>query len=482
MQDVMLLPAAERQELWRRLVEAVESCLRGAGEARVTPEMPQASAAELRALLAAWDFTAPVEPRAALDFAVDGLRRLQVQTNSPRYFGLFNPAPTSMGIAADTLVAAFNPQLATWNHSPFAVEVEQHLVRAFAARLGYDPARAEGCLTSGGAEANHTALAVALQRAFPEVGRRGLLALRSQPLIYVSSQAHHSIVKAARLVGLGTDAVREVAVDAGLRMRPSDLEAHIADDRADGHAPFLVVATAGSTTAGIIDPLAALAAVTEREGLWLHVDAAWGGAAALLPELRPALAGIERASSITFDAHKWLSVPMAAGLFLTRHAGILERTFRVAASYMPATPGQPAAADPYANTMQWSRRFIGLKLFLSLAVAGWRGYEEVLRHQVAMGQLLRQRLDASGWQVINDTPLPLVCFTRRAGATAARLEAVAAAVTASGEAWLNSVPLGSGTALRACITSYRTAPADIDSLIDTLDRAWESCQTHTNTP
>jgi aromatic-L-amino-acid decarboxylase len=476
MQDVLLLPAAERQELWRRLIEAVESCLRGAGEARVTPEMPQASAAELRALLAPWDFSVPAAPRTALDFAVDGLSRLQVQTNSPRYFGLFNPAPTSMGIAADTLVAAFNPQLATWNHSPFAVEVEQHLVRAFAARLGYDPAKAEGCLTSGGAEANHTALAAALQRAFPEVGRRGLLALRSQPLIYVTSQVHHSVVKAARLAGLGTDAVREVAVDSGLRMRPNDLAARIAGDRADGLAPFLVVATAGSTTAGIIDPLADLAAVAEREGLWLHVDAAWGGAAALVPELRPALAGIERAASITFDAHKWLSVPMAAGLFLTRHPGVLERTFRVAASYMPATAGQPAVADPYAHTMQWSRRFIGLKLFLSLAVAGWQGYEEVLRQQVAMGRLLRQGLAAAGWQVVNDTPLPLVCFTRRGGAAPALLEAVAAAVTGAGEAWLNCVPLGSGAALRACITSYRTTPADIDALIGSLGRAWESCR------
>ncbi len=476
MQDVMLLPAAERQELWRRLVEAIEGCLRGAGEARVTPEMPAAGAAELRQLLASWDFAAPVAPAAALEFAVGGLSRLQVQTTSPRYFGLFNPASTTMGIAADALVAAFNPQLATWNHSPFAVAVEEHLVRAFAARLGYDPAKAEGCLTSGGAEANHMALAVALQRAFPEVGRRGLLALRNQPLIYVSSQAHHSIVKAARLAGLGTDAVRELSVDGGLRMRPRELAARIADDRADGHAPFLVVATAGSTTAGIIDPIALLAEVADREGLWLHVDAAWGGAAALVPELRPALAGIERASSITFDAHKWLSVPMGAGLFLSRHPGILERTFRVAASYMPATSGQPAVADPYAHTMQWSRRFIGLKLFLSLAVAGWEGYEEVLRHQVAMGRHLRQVLTGSGWLVVNDTPLPLVCFTRREGATAAQLEAVAAAVTAAGAAWISAVQLGSGTALRACITNYRTGPADLDALAEALGRAWESLE------
>src|ERR1700761_7204951 len=180
MQDVMLLPVAEREELWGRLIEAIESCLRGAGQARVTPEPTAATATRLRELLAAWDFEVPAAPPAALGFAVEGLAHYQVQTVSPRYFGLFNPAATTMGIAADALVAAFNPQLATWNHSPFAIEVEQHLLRAFAGRLGYDPARSEGCLTSGGGEANHTAGGVAVHRAFPEISRRGLLAVRNQ--------------------------------------------------------------------------------------------------------------------------------------------------------------------------------------------------------------------------------------------------------------------------------------------------------------
>jgi glutamate/tyrosine decarboxylase-like PLP-dependent enzyme len=476
MTDSLLLPQEQREELWRRLIEAIETYVRGVGKA---PVASQTNPAELRELLARWDFSAPVAAGQALDFAVANLWRHQVHTPHPRYFGLFNPAPTTLGIAADTLVAAFNPQLAAWSHSPFAAEVEQHLVRAMGGRFGYDPAKCEGTFTSGGAEANHTAIGVALLRAFPEVGRRGLLAVRSQPLLYLSPQAHDSFVKAARLTGLGTDAVREVAVDGALRMRPDDLAARIAADRADGHAPFLVIATAGSTSAGVIDPIPALAEVTERERLWLHVDAAWGGAAALLPELRPALAGIERAASVTFDAHKWLSVPMAAGMFLTRHPGVLERTFRVAAGYMPRAAAQPGTpdpiADPYAHSMQWSRRFIGLKLFLSLAVAGWQGYEDAARHQVAMGERLRRGLGAQGWSVVNDTPLPIVCFARRDSGRPGRqvsLAAVAADLVASGEAWISTVQLESGPALRACITNYRTGPVDIDALIASLDRAW----------
>ncbi|HEX2224367.1 MAG TPA: pyridoxal-dependent decarboxylase, partial [Thermoanaerobaculia bacterium] len=376
--------------------------------------------------------------------------------------------------AADALVAAFNPQLATWGHSPFPVEVEQHLIRAIGERFGYEPGRLEGTFTSGGAEANHTALLTAITRAFPDVGRRGLMALRSQPVFYVSPGGHDSFHKAARMVGLGSESMREVAVDAGFRMRADDLAERIRQDRRDGLAPFLVVATAGSTAAGVVDPLDDIAAVAEEEGLWFHVDAAWGGAAVLLPELRPRLGGIGRASSITFDAHKWLSVPMGAGLYLTRVPGILERTFRVSAGYMPREGA--GALDPYASSLQWSRRFIGLKLFLSLAVAGWDGYEAAVRHHVAMGDRLRDGLRAAGWTVVNDTPLPLVCFVDSGpeGRSAAFLEGVAADVVASGEAWISLVGLGEGNqALRACVTNYRTGSQDVDALLGLLERARE---------
>jgi glutamate/tyrosine decarboxylase-like PLP-dependent enzyme len=165
---------------------------------------------------------------------------------------------------------------------------------------------------------------------------------------------------------------------------------------------------------------------------------------------------------------------MGAGMYVTRHAGILERTFRVAAGYMPRDAGGLPVADPYAHSMQWSRRFIGLKVFLSLAGAGWKGYEEAVRHQTAMGDRLRERLREEGWTVVNDTPLPVVCFVDSGpeGRSAAFLEGVKERVVASGEAWLSTVVLGeAGPALRACITNYRTGPEDVDALAAALGRA-----------
>jgi glutamate/tyrosine decarboxylase-like PLP-dependent enzyme len=245
----------------------------------------------------------------------------------------------------------------------------------------------------------------------------------------------------------------------------------------------------------VIDPLAAVGEVAAAEGLWFHVDAAWGGAAALVPELRPLIAGIEAADSFTFDAHKWLSVPMAAGLFVTRHRGILERTFRIETAYMPKEAQGLEVVDPHMRSLQWSRRFIGLKVFLSLMVAGWEGYAEALRHQTAMGELLRRELTAAGWEVVNRTELPVICFVPGGmgaagpkgvpgspgaagrqddteGAAADIVTAIAREVVASGEAWISTTHLGGERpALRACITSYRTGPEDVRALVGVLEEA-----------
>ena len=460
------LSSDERQALWARVIAIVEEYATDVGAVPVAPSL---DAAEVRRYVDALDFSRPVDAVAAADYAARGLWCYQLHTAHPRSFGLFNPTPTAMGVAADALVAAFNPQLAAWAHAPFAVEVERRLLREFGERLGFDGAHSDGTFTSGGAEANHTALLVALVHAFPAVAREGLRALPGQPTLYLSAESHHSFVKAARACGLGTDAVRRVPVDARLCMRPDALLEAVRRDRAAGRLPFLVVATMGTTSTGALDPAAALAEVAAAEGLWLHADAAWGGAAALVPELRPALAGVERADSVTLDAHKWLSVPMAAGMFITRHRDVLPRAFGISAAYVPPRESDDVV-DPYAHSMQWSRRFSGLKLFLSLAVAGWEGYAAALRHQAAMGDLLRAALARDGWQVVNHTPLPVVCFDDPAGAD---VEAVARAVVGSGEAWLSVTRVGADARplLRACVTSYRTGPDDVRALAHALSAA-----------
>jgi glutamate/tyrosine decarboxylase-like PLP-dependent enzyme len=459
---MLRLDDEHRNAVWAELTSILDDYSAHVDSWPVTPEL---NPEKIRALLAPCDFSSPADPVAALQLAANGLRHYQVHTPHPRYYGLFNPAPTTMGIVADALIAGFNPQLAAWSHSPFAVEVENHLIRAIGSRFGYSSSAVDGAFASGGMEANHTAVLAALTRQFPDFAAKGLRGLDAQPVFYVSSESHHSFLKAARLCGLGMDSVRHIEVDAALRMRPDCLRESIERDRANGFAPFLIVGTAGTTNAGAIDPLPALADEAADQHLWYHVDAAWGGGAAFVPELAGLLCGTERADSITFDAHKWLSVPMGAGLFLTRHTDILDKTFRVSTAYMPRDAAGLDIIDPHLHSMQWSRRFIGLKVFLSLLVAGWDGYAEAIRHQTRMGAMLRSGLAEEGWEIVNDTPLPVVCFAKP-GATAAAHQDIVARIVRSGEAWISTTAVaGNRTVLRACITNYRTQESDIRALI-----------------
>jgi glutamate/tyrosine decarboxylase-like PLP-dependent enzyme len=470
-EQTLALSSAKRAELWGELASVIETYIDRVDEYPVAAAFDPA---EIQHLLDSVDLQKRLEPTTALDFVVGALTKFQVHTPHPRYFGLFNPAPTAMGIVADALVAAFNPQLAAWSHSPFAVQVERYLVSSFGDRFGFNRTDADGTFTTGGAEANYTAIVAALVDRWPTVGDSGLRGVPRQPIIYVSAEGHHSVAKGARLAGIGSDAVRPIRVRSDLSLDVDALDAQIASDRRDGYEPLMIVATFGTTSSGTLDPIGAIADVAERERIWMHVDAAWGGAVALVPELAALLDGVARADSITFDPHKWLSVPMGAGLFLTRHPDLLGRAFSISTGYMPPAAGHPATADPYTHSMQWSRRFIGLKVFMSLLVAGWDGYAAVLRHQIAMGDRLRERLIAGRWHILNATPLPIVCFddTTRVSRQEDHLKTILQQVLDSGRAWISLTSLdGRIPALRACITNYRTGEADVDALIDILNDA-----------
>jgi len=442
------------------------------GEVADLPVTPKVTPSEIRANLERFDFAAPVPLEALIGDVAELLRRWSLHVNHPRYFGLFNPTVRRAGVVADALVALYNPQLAAWPHAPIANEIERHVLAWFMRALGLDPTVGFATFTSGGQEANQTAVTTALTNAFPEFGEGGVRALAGEPVFYTSAEAHHSFVKIAHLSGIGRGAVRQVAVDDRFRLDVEDLARQIREDRAAGRLPFLVVGTAGTTAAGAIDPLPELAAVAQRDNLWLHVDAAWGGAAVLSPTLRDELAGLESADSITCDAHKWLSVPMGAGMFFTRHREPVLQAFRVeASSYVP--PAVPDTDDPYVTTIQWSRRFIGLKAFMTLAELGADGMAQQIEHQAAMGVLLRGRLTGAGWRLVNDSLLAIVCFTHpEIDAGRRTTKAVVDEVVARGQAWISEVRLsGPIVALRACITSHHTSEADIDILVDELERA-----------
>jgi len=445
-------------ESLRSVVEEVNSEIAGG------PIVPQVTPQQIRDHLARYDFSQPVAlPELCADVE-QMLRTWHVQVTHPRYFGLFNPSVTFASVVADALVAMYNPQLATWRTSPAANEIERHTLAWLAAQFGL-PTNASASFTTGGAEANLSAVIVALTKAFPEYGESGLLHLPASPAIYISEEAHHSFNKIAHMAGLGRRAIRTVATDDCLRMDLADLRRKLADDRKDGWAPFLVVGTAGTTGAGAIDPLADLARLCRSENLWFHADAAWGGASVISPRLKHHLAGIEAADSITCDAHKWFSVPMGAGMFFCRHPQTVRAAFHAETSYMPAeTAG--AVADQYHSSVQWSRRFIGLKLFLALAERAESGYVEMIEHQTRMGDVLRDHLQRAGWRIVNSTPLPLVCFTRD-GLDPAQF---VAALQRRQIAWMSTVKIRGTPVVRACVTSFRTTETDIECVVREMSR------------
>jgi glutamate/tyrosine decarboxylase-like PLP-dependent enzyme len=231
--------------------------------------------------------------------------------------------------------------------------------------------------------------------------------------------------------------------------------------------PLLVGATAGTTATGAIDPLPAIAEICSEARLWFHCDAAWGGGALLSPRLRAHLRGIERADSITWDAHKWLSCPMGSGAFLCRHGDALRTAFEVTSGYMPSS--RAGVDDAHRVSLQWSRRAIGVPVLAALATRGAGGFADLVEHQAAMGDALRTLLRDAGFEVVNETPLPLVCSTHPDMTDAT---ATARDVAAAGRAWISAVSIdGRRRVLRACITSYRTTESDLSALVAELTSA-----------
>ena len=437
-------------------------------------DLPVASAVDAQALRHEvesrfGDFDPPIALADLTKQVSELFGRCSVHVAHPRYFGLFNPSVSHASIVADTLVALYNPQLAAWSHSPIANEIERFTLRYLARAIGFDPDTTFANFTTGGLEANLSAVIVALAHRYPEYDRGGVAALPARPAVYVTSESHHSFVKICRMAGLGTEALREVPTTSTFSMDVSALRTQIDNDRQAGWEPLMIVGTAGSTAGGMVDPLNELATVAAECSSWFHVDAAWGGAAVLVPRLRPALAGIERADSITWDAHKWLSVPMGAGMFFCRHREAPRQAFNVSASYMPSDSGADTV-DPYVTTLQWTRRAIGLKLFMAIAERGGTAFSNQIERQARLGDILRRKLQVAGWSVVNDTPLPVVCVTNaalRTGRTATT--DIVAAIQARGRVWISDVVLGRRErALRACITSFRTTEADLDVLVEEL--------------
>lgn len=391
------------------------------------------------------------------------------------YFGLMNPTPTYVAFLAEALVAALNPQLATLARSQLASKIELETVRWIAERVGW-PQDFGGTFTSGGNEANFSGLALALAAKFPSTIEDGVASIGGHPVAYASSESHHSLDKSAGLLGIGRKSLKRVPVNQALQLDPSRLARMIQEDLAAGMRPFCVVATAGTTNSGSVDDMPALADLCRRHDLWLHVDGAYGAAAVFSDQHRNLVRGVELADSITMDPHKWLAMPYAAGVILTRHPKILERAFSVAAAYMPKASGATLPDNARIST-QWTRRMNSLKLWLTLKVHGRRAYEEHIHRQLQLTEDFAKWVEASEeFELVIRPVLPIINIQLKArGGTADQIasahNAIVDEVTRDGQRWISETMVNGQSVIRIMIISYLTEERHLDALKAALSSA-----------
>ena len=398
--------------------------------------------------------------------------------NHPGFFAYFAISASGPGVLAELLTAALNVQAMLWRTSPAATELEEVALGWLRQLLGL-PAAFEGVIYDTASVASLHALAAAREAAVPDVRARGL-AGRAELVpcrVYVSEHAHSSIDKAVMTLGLGRSALRRVAVDAQFRMRPDALRAAIAGDRAAGCAPLAVVATVGTTSMTSVDPVAEIAGVCEAERIWLHVDAAYAGAAALVPDTAWVMNGCGRADSLVVNPHKWLFTPFDLSAFYTRRMDTVRAAFALTPDYL-STPEAGRVRNLMDTGVQLGRRFRALKLWAVLRYFGAAGIRARLAEHMRLARLFAAWVDASDdFERLAPVPLSVVCFRARprdlpeSGAGrgeegSERLNAqVLEAVNASGEVFLSHTRIDGRFALRLAVGHIRTTQGHVE-------RAW----------
>jgi glutamate/tyrosine decarboxylase-like PLP-dependent enzyme len=426
----------------------------------------------------------PEEPMAVPDL-VEHLRELAFEQSlligHPGFLAYICGAGTVPGAATELLAASLNPCLGGYRLGPGAAEIELHLTRWLAGRFGL-PEGAGGMIMSGGAMANFVGLKCARDEQLGvEVRERGVRE-HGPVALYASEEAHVVIRRAADMLGLGSGAVRAIAIDERQRMRVDELEAAIERDRAAGVRPLAVCATAGTTTTGSIDPLPEIADAARRHGLWLHVDAAYGGAVVLSDELGGLLDGVQRADSLAVDPHKWLYTSQSAGCVLMRDFGALSRSFHSDASYIWLDEAERHGVDFAMHGPQFSRGFAALKVWVSLLAHGRAAYGRRIAHDVALirylGELVEEHPD---FELMCEPRLSICCFRYRpAGWNGSEEqldrvnERLLTAIMADGRVYCSNAVIDGRFGLRACIVNFRTEAADVERLLAVAAELGES--------
>jgi aromatic-L-amino-acid/L-tryptophan decarboxylase len=447
--EPLSLPPDEMRRLGYRVVDRIVDRLTGLGE---LPPIRVGDAKELRAALGGPPPEAAGDPDAALDALFEQVLPFVQAADHPRFFARIGSPSNYMSVLADAVASGYNVFTGSWTGGSGPATVELVVLDWLRELCGL-PEGAEGVLVTGGSVASLVALAAA------RTSRPG-----ERAVAYVSSEGHVSIARALRI--LGVPYVRVVTAGPDCRLEPGAVRAAVAADLAAGLTPFCLVANAGTTSSGAVDPLPELADLCAAHGLWLHVDGAYGAPAVLTEPGRALLAGLDRADSLVLDPHKWLFQPYEVGCVLVREPGLLERTFALSSAVLRDTLG------PEVNfrdrSVQLSRGGRALKLWLSIRVFGLAAFRDAIARGIALAEhaeaVLRER---PGWQVVTRAQLAIVCF-RRDGDDALQSR-IADAMVAGGYAAPSTTEIGGRVALRMCTINPRTTEEDVETTIDRME-------------
>jgi aromatic-L-amino-acid/L-tryptophan decarboxylase len=476
----LAMDAATFRALGHRLVDQLAGFLEALPHGPVTHDESPSAVRDALALTGPLPETG-MEPGALLERTAQLLFDHSLFNGHPRFFGYITAPPAPIGILGDFLAAAVNPNVGGWMLSPAATEIESQTVRWIAALIGY-PIECGGLLVSGGNMANIVCfLAARAAKAGWDVRERGVVGDSGQRLrVYGSAETHTWIQKAADIAGLGTASIRWIPTDAKLRMDIAALRRHLDADIAAGDVPCLVVGTAGSVSTGAVDPLPEIGAICREHQVWFHVDGAYGGFAAAVPEAPDDLRALSDADSVAVDPHKWLYAPLEAGCALVRDP----ETLRAAFAYHPPYYHFEERATNYVDYgPQNSRGFRALKVWLALRHVGAAAYRKMIADDIRLSRVMAEAVGRHAELELMTQDLSITTFRYvprdlRTNMHEAHVErhldalnrALLDRLQRGGEAFVSNAVIGGRYALRACIVNFHTARADVEALPEIVAR------------
>lgn len=399
-----------------------------------------------------------------LETVLGDVMPLAGRIDHPRFLAFIPSSPTWASLLGSFLASGYNIFQGTWLESSGPSQIEFTVTEWFREWMGY-PEGGGGLFTSGGSAANLIAIVAAREAAGNP----------SRGTVYASEQTHASVTRAARIAGVDPGLVRVVPTDDAFRIRPSRLVQAMAQDRADGLDPFCLVATAGTTNTGSIDPLAELAGIARNEGVWYHIDAAYGGFAVLDPETRPLLDGIEASDSLSLDPHKWFFQPYETGCLLARDVSRLEAAFRIMPPYLQDAEWGPEHVNFCDRGLQLTRAFRALRVWLSVQRYGVAAHREEIARAIALARRAEARIRAEGeLELLSPQCLGIVCFRYRGDGSVPAValddlnERIQDEIIQSGIAMMSSTRVNDCFSLRFCVLNYRTTEDDLALVLDRI--------------